>query len=113
MVVVGGGGTMRDKGRQGMTVIATHDQFGLCSTYPVPFTNIIATLAMDGPLTNSFFDDILKPGSTLQSSFLRVLDCAFAFLLVVLLSLAYLTSGNLHLFALVAIELCVWASVKW
>ncbi|KAJ7117392.1 hypothetical protein C8R43DRAFT_902026 [Mycena crocata] len=61
----------------------------------------------------SFFADILKPGSSLNPQFLLLLDLAFAALLFILLSLAVLTSGNLHIFALIAIELALWASVKW
>lgn len=59
------------------------------------------------------FSDVLKPGSSLDSTFLLILDGAFTFLLLVLISLAYLTSGNIHIFALTAIELALWASVKW
>ncbi|KAJ7507544.1 hypothetical protein B0H11DRAFT_1967607 [Mycena galericulata] len=61
----------------------------------------------------SFFSDILKPGSSLHPQFLFVLDLAFASLLCILVALAFLTSGNLHFFALIAIELGLWASVKW
>jgi len=61
----------------------------------------------------SFFSDILKPGSSLNPTFLLILDGTFALLLVVLLSLSYLTSGNFHIFALTFIELALWASVKW
>jgi hypothetical protein len=61
----------------------------------------------------SFFSDILKPGSSLNPTFLLILDGAFTLLLLVLLSLAYLTAGNFHIFALTLIELALWASVKW
>ncbi|KAF7301456.1 hypothetical protein MIND_00710900 [Mycena indigotica] len=60
-----------------------------------------------------FFANILKPGSALQPQFLAVLDGAFATLLVILFALVFLTSGNLHIFVLIAIELGLWASVKW
>ncbi|KAJ7937254.1 hypothetical protein B0H13DRAFT_1699027 [Mycena leptocephala] len=60
-----------------------------------------------------FFSEILKPGSSLDPKFLFVLDSAFAALLFILLALAVLTAGNLHIFALIAIELALWASVKW
>jgi len=56
---------------------------------------------------------ILAPGSSLHPKFLAVLDGAFASLFVILILLAFLTSGNLHIFALIFIELCLWASVKW
>ncbi|KAJ7499123.1 hypothetical protein FB451DRAFT_1204309 [Mycena latifolia] len=61
----------------------------------------------------SVFADILTPGSSLNPQFLLVLDVAFASLLAILLALAFLTSGNIHIFALMAIELALWASVKW
>ncbi|KAJ7179305.1 hypothetical protein C8R46DRAFT_635382 [Mycena filopes] len=61
----------------------------------------------------SFFADILKPGSSLNPQFLFLLDLAFAALLFILLTLTVLTAGNLHIFALIAIELALWASVKW
>ncbi|KAJ7667793.1 hypothetical protein DFH06DRAFT_1085435 [Mycena polygramma] len=60
-----------------------------------------------------FFSEILKPGSSLNPQFLLVLDLAFAGLLFILSALAVLTAGNLHIFALIAIELGLWASVKW
>ncbi|EIN10545.1 hypothetical protein PUNSTDRAFT_112384 [Punctularia strigosozonata HHB-11173 SS5] len=56
---------------------------------------------------------ILKPGSSLHPTFLLVLDVAFAVLLAILGSLVILTRGNIHLFVLMMIELCLWASVKW
>jgi hypothetical protein len=62
---------------------------------------------------SSFFSNILQPGSSLNPSFLFIVDCILGSLLIVLLSLACLTSGNLHIFALIAIELALWASIKW
>ncbi|KDR83337.1 hypothetical protein GALMADRAFT_109699 [Galerina marginata CBS 339.88] len=61
----------------------------------------------------SFFANILTPGSSLHPTFLLVVDCAFLILLLVFVVLALLTSGNPHIFALMVIELCLWASVKW
>jgi uncharacterized membrane protein len=61
----------------------------------------------------SFVANILKPGSSLNPTFLAVLDGALACLFLVLLALAWLTSGNLHVFVLLGIELSLWASVKW
>ncbi|KAF5387773.1 hypothetical protein D9615_000212 [Tricholomella constricta] len=63
--------------------------------------------------TLSFFANILKPGSSLSPTFLVILDGAFVSLFLVFVVLAFLTSGNLHIFALMAIELALWASVKW
>lgn len=62
---------------------------------------------------NSFFDQILEPGSSLHPTFLLIVDAAFTVLLLVFIVLAVLTGGNLHVFALMAIELGLWASVKW
>jgi hypothetical protein len=62
---------------------------------------------------SSFLDNILTPGSSLHPTFLLVLDGAFAALLLVLIILAFLTSGNIHIFALMGIELALWGSVKW
>lgn len=61
----------------------------------------------------SFFANILTPGSSLNPKFLAILDGAFLFLLLVLIFLAILTSGNRHILALIAIELALWTSVKW
>ncbi|KAJ2933476.1 hypothetical protein H1R20_g3605, partial [Candolleomyces eurysporus] len=61
----------------------------------------------------TFFNNILKPGSSLNTSFLAIVDGTFASLFVILAILAFLTSGNLHIFALILIELGLWASVKW
>ncbi|KAJ7276188.1 hypothetical protein B0H12DRAFT_1227365 [Mycena haematopus] len=63
--------------------------------------------------SGDFLSDILKPGSSLQPRFLLVLDLAFVALLFILVALAFLTAGNFHIFALIAIELALWASVKW
>jgi hypothetical protein len=63
--------------------------------------------------SGDFLSEILKPGSSLQPRFLLALDLAFVALLFILVALAFLTAGNLHIFALIAIELALWASVKW
>ncbi|THH20130.1 hypothetical protein EW146_g1146 [Bondarzewia mesenterica] len=65
------------------------------------------------PQDDSFMSNILTPGSSLDPTFLLILDAAFAFLFFVLFSLAVVTSGNIHLLALICIELLLWASVKW
>lgn len=68
----------------------------------------------DPPLEmESFFDNILKPGSSLNPTFLLIVDGAFTLLLGVFLVLVFLTAGNIHIFALMGIELALWASVKW
>ncbi|KAJ7283889.1 hypothetical protein C8J57DRAFT_1293881 [Mycena rebaudengoi] len=64
-------------------------------------------------MADDFFSNILTPGSSLDPRLLFILDAVFASLLFILLSLAYVTSWNPHFFALIAIELALWASVKW
>jgi hypothetical protein len=61
----------------------------------------------------SFLANILKPGSSLNPTFLLIVDGAFTFLLLVFMALAFMTAGNIHIFALMGIELALWASVKW
>lgn len=61
----------------------------------------------------SFLGSILQPGSSLHPVFLYILDGAFTALLLVFIVLAFVTSGNPHIFALMFIELALWASVKW
>lgn len=60
-----------------------------------------------------FVSNILTPGSSMHPTFLLILDVAFASLLFVLLGMLVLTKGNFHVLALIAIEGCLWASVKW
>ncbi|OSD01839.1 hypothetical protein PYCCODRAFT_1468399 [Trametes coccinea BRFM310] len=60
-----------------------------------------------------FFSNILTPGSSLNPTFLLILDGAFGLLLVVLFSLFVITHWNIHLLFLMVIEGCLWASVKW
>ena len=70
------------------------------------------TPVAEDPL-NNFFSGILAPGSSLNPTFLLVLDGALATLLVVLLALFVITKYNPHLLFLSIIELCLWASIKW
>ncbi|KAF8901695.1 hypothetical protein CPB84DRAFT_1777214 [Gymnopilus junonius] len=67
--------------------------------------------ANSGP--SSFFANILKPGSSLHTTFLLIVDCAFLLLFLLFVVLAFVTSGNPHILALMGIQLCLWASVKW
>lgn len=62
---------------------------------------------------DSFFSTLLTPGSSLHPTFLLLLDGAFVLLLVVFLALLWLTSGSIHIFVLISVELGLWASVKW
>lgn len=63
--------------------------------------------------SSSFFGSILEPGSSFSPAFLLVVDGAFASLFAVLVTLAVLTQGNVHLILLMFVELALWASVKW
>ncbi|EJU06225.1 hypothetical protein DACRYDRAFT_103170 [Dacryopinax primogenitus] len=68
-----------------------------------------------GDTTNdivSFFADILTPGSSLRPQFLLALDVVLGFLLFIFLSLLCLT-WSLHFLALMAIDIGLWASVKF
>jgi len=65
------------------------------------------------PQSGSLFGGILEPGSSLDPTFLLIVDGVFAALFVVLVALAVLTRGNVHLIVLTFIELGLWASVKW
>lgn len=66
-----------------------------------------------GLADTGFLGNILTPGSSLHPTFLLILDGAFALLLCVFLGLLVLTRGNVHIFALIGIEGCLWASIKW
>lgn len=68
---------------------------------------------IEGNERDGFLDNILTPGSSLNPTFLFIVDGALGLLLVVLLSLFILTRGNLHLLFLMVIECCLWASIKW
>lgn len=69
--------------------------------------------APDSSLDDFVSSFLLKPGSSLNPTFLLVLDGAFAALLCIFIALLFLLSGSLHIIALISIELCLWASVKW
>lgn len=60
-----------------------------------------------------FFTNILNSGSSLDQTFLLIVDGTFTFLLLVFIALAFITAGNIHIFALMGVELALWASVKW
>jgi ER protein Pkr1 len=62
---------------------------------------------------NDLFANILAPGSSLNPTFLLVVDGVLALLALTLLSLVVVTGGNVHLIALLFIELGLWASIKW
>ncbi len=62
---------------------------------------------------SDFLSDILAPGSSLNPSFLLVVDVVLALLSLTLGSLAIATGGNFHLIALLFIALALWVSIKW
>jgi ER protein Pkr1 len=62
---------------------------------------------------NDFLSNILAPGSSLNPSFLLVVDVVLALLSLTLGSLAIVTGGNVHLIALLFITLALWVSIKW
>ncbi|KAI0068900.1 hypothetical protein BV25DRAFT_1910635 [Artomyces pyxidatus] len=56
---------------------------------------------------------VLAPGSAFNPVFLAIVDGVLALLAITFIALAYLSGGNLHILALLCIELCLWASIKW
>ncbi|KAI9454605.1 hypothetical protein F5148DRAFT_985031 [Russula earlei] len=62
---------------------------------------------------NDLLSNILAPGSSLNPTFLLVVDGVLALLALTLVSLAVATGGNVHVIALLCIELALWASIKW
>ncbi len=67
----------------------------------------------DDVLSIGSLSGILAPGSSLNPTFLLVLDGTLATLLLVLLGLFVVTNYNFHLLFLSIIEICLWASIKW
>ncbi len=63
--------------------------------------------------TTDFLSNILAPGSSLNPTFLLVVDVVLALLSLTLGSFAIVTGGNLHLIALLFITLALWVSIKW
>jgi ER protein Pkr1 len=62
---------------------------------------------------DDFLSNILAPGSSLNPTFLLVVDGVLALLALTLVSLVIATGGNVHLIALLVIELALWVSIKW
>jgi hypothetical protein len=69
--------------------------------------------ASPSPSDSDFFSNILAPGSSLNPTFLLVVDGVLALLFVTLGTLVSVTGGNLHLIALLFIVLALWVSIKW
>ena len=62
---------------------------------------------------SDFLSNIFAPGSSLNPTFLLVVDVVLALLSLTLGSLAIVTGGNVHLIALLFITLALWVSIKW
>lgn len=62
---------------------------------------------------SDFLSNILTPGSSLNPTFLLVVDVVLALLSLTLGSLVIFTGGNFHLIALLFIALALWVSIKW
>ncbi|KAI0248700.1 hypothetical protein BJV78DRAFT_1233662 [Lactifluus subvellereus] len=62
---------------------------------------------------DDFLSNIFAPGSSLNPTFLVVVDGVLALLALTLVSLVIATGGNVHLIALLVIELALWVSIKW
>ena len=60
-----------------------------------------------------FLSAILTPGSSLNPTFLLVVDGVLALLALTLISLIVVTGGSVHPIALLLIELALWVSIKW
>jgi hypothetical protein len=67
----------------------------------------------DNDNDSDFLSNILAPGSSLNPSFLLVVNVVLALLSLTLGSLAIATGGNAHLIALLFIALALWVSIKW
>ena len=63
--------------------------------------------------SDDFLSLLLKPGSSLNPTFLLILDGAFATLLLVFFALLVITHWSIHIVFLIIIEGCLWVSVKW
>jgi len=62
---------------------------------------------------NDFLSNILTPGSSLNPTFLLVVDGVLALLALTFVSLVIVTGGNIHIIVLLFIELALWVSIKW
>lgn len=65
------------------------------------------------PRNDDIFTQLLTPGSSRYPFLIAVLNGAFAFLLCVFLGLLWITGGNFHIFVLIGIEGCLYASIQW
>ncbi|OCH93560.1 hypothetical protein OBBRIDRAFT_832497 [Obba rivulosa] len=89
---------------------------GFIIYWSFPLASPFIAMASEGELlqsTDALFSNLLTPGSSLHPTFQRILDGAFALLFLVFVGLAVVTRGSVHIFALMAIEIGLWLSVKW
>jgi len=56
---------------------------------------------------------ILTPGSSLNPTFLLVVDAVLGLLALTLISLIVVSGGSVHPTALLLVELALWVSIKW
>lgn len=61
--------------------------------------------------TQALFDSLFQPG--LNTPMRRAMDVCFYALFVVLSGLAYVTGGNIHVFALLTLALGLFLAVHW
>jgi len=102
--------------KEGIVIREIWDLLSWCEL--VLLFSVLNLSAMDGHPNreaegDAFISTILKPGSSLHPTFLIIVDAAFLCLLLVLVTLVFLTAQNPHIFALIIIEFCLWGSVKW
>lgn len=93
-------------------------QLGLSSHEPYHLAAVMGEPAGENKDTsqlsdNDFLSNILAPGSSLHPTFLLAVDSVLALLTLTLVSLVIATGGNVHLVALLFIELALWVSIKW
>lgn len=63
--------------------------------------------------SGGFLEDFFKPGASRKPEWIFALNLAFASLFGVFLGLLWMTGGNPHIWALMTVEACLWASVQW
>ncbi|KAI9435901.1 hypothetical protein BJY52DRAFT_1182707 [Lactarius psammicola] len=62
---------------------------------------------------SDFLSAVLTPGSSLNPTFLLLVDGVLALLALTLISLIIVSGGSVHPIALLLIELALWVSIKW
>lgn len=83
------------------------------STATRPTTTIYA---MATSMFTAIIDSILpsKPQPVVpDSQLLKAMDISFCGLILTLAALAFITSANPHVLALILVAVCLWLSVRW